>query len=1133
LCLIASVQIADAYTFTPAPAANIDLSQLGRVGLAGNFDGISLYEYEGQGESSGNNNGSQSILARYPNGAFATLATMDGDIKAMCPFVMNGAMAGIVVAGNFTSTDGSETQGVALFHPDTGKITPLTGLSGQVSTLYCEPSTNTVYVGGSFKGANSTNAIAWVGTAGWTNLPFNGFNGPVSAITKAANGHIIFGGTFTSLGNSSAPNDPDGQVINLSGGLISSGSSATTAGFDDPKNIICKTNGTDGAGNTWLLADNTPGYWRADFRFGFRPTKIRLWNTHLDGRGTKTWRFTALPINGIMNMTYTDPSTGSTASCTNQCPLSNNASVPYQDFHFVNLIGMDAFRIDISEWYGSGAGFTGIELFEDDIFVYAVEDFNEPTCNSIQTASKTTSTGPWVVTPRRNEQSDYLTASLTGSTIDPSAASIVLYPDIKQSGNYSVNMYTPGCLQDNTCGSRGIVNLTISTSAAQAPIQTQIFQTNDYDKFDQIYFGYVDAASGSFRPSVTMSPSSGQINNLTMVAHRVEFVLTSHSGGLNSIFEYDPTQAVVNMKDSANSTYDQAGLSLNTRSWVSALATANSTTYVGGNFSTSKYSNVFAVTASGATPVAGGGLNGHVLNMFLNGTLLYVAGNFSDTSNPSMAGLNNVALYDTSKDSWQALGAGVNGEACNIVPVALDISGSTPETVIAFTGYFDQILAFGNNPAVSVPGLAIWVPSRNNWLPNLKASTILLEGRLSAFSQTPAGETFYAGSITSEQVSANGIASLGSTLGTFPLSIQPSQQSESTRKRRRASNGQSINGVVTGAFYNQNGRNLTILGGHFNATATNGSAVHNLVFINGSNSNAVTGLGPDVPSDSTFLALAVQNDTLYAGGAVTGTTGGNQFNGIISYDFRTAALSTPPLALVGDNVVVNAIVPRPSSNDIFVAGTFSRAGSLDCPGVCIFTASTGQWTRPGTNLTGTASGLLWSSSSTLVAAGSLTIGGSNASVASYDTSAQAWKTFAGANSIPGPATALTAGSSDGSQLWLAGTATNGSAFLMKYDGTNWNPAGYTLGSGSTIQGLQVLAISQNHDSTPLLDANQVLLLTGSLNLPGFGNASAALFNGSSFQPFALTSSTGSGPGSLSQIFFENQQNVFSSSGKRY
>jgi hypothetical protein len=54
-------QPAHALPYTAAPSPNLDLSQLGRVALAGDYDSISLYEYVGQNENSFNANGSQAV----------------------------------------------------------------------------------------------------------------------------------------------------------------------------------------------------------------------------------------------------------------------------------------------------------------------------------------------------------------------------------------------------------------------------------------------------------------------------------------------------------------------------------------------------------------------------------------------------------------------------------------------------------------------------------------------------------------------------------------------------------------------------------------------------------------------------------------------------------------------------------------------------------------------------------------------------------------------------------------------------------------------------------------------------------------------------------------------------------------
>lgn len=363
---VALVPLVRGAAYTPVQLPELDLSDIGRVALTGDFDSISLYSYQQQTENAFSTNGTQSLIAQLPNGDFADTANADGYIKALCPFTMrDGTLAGVIVGGNFTSLGGIEAQGVALYDTTSGKITPLPGLTGQVNALLCDQDTNTVYAGGAFKGGNSTNAIAWVGMSGWANLPFEGFNGPVNSIVKGPNNTIIFGGSFTGLGNTTTPTKKNQQAINISSANITTSANSSQAGFDNPQNIICKTSGQDGPGNTWLLPDNSPGFWRADMNFGYEPMLLRLRNTHVQGRGTKTFRFTAHPIDGIMNFTYTDPVTGEDAFCDARCPLSDDPKLPYQDFHFYNTVGMNAFQIDISDWYGEGAGLDGIELMQD------------------------------------------------------------------------------------------------------------------------------------------------------------------------------------------------------------------------------------------------------------------------------------------------------------------------------------------------------------------------------------------------------------------------------------------------------------------------------------------------------------------------------------------------------------------------------------------------------------------------------------------------------------------------------------------------------------------------------------------------------------------------------------------------
>ncbi|OXV07576.1 hypothetical protein Egran_04659 [Elaphomyces granulatus] len=1124
---------ANAISVLPIPLPDIDLSLLGRVALTGNFDAVSLFSYAQQTEVISLTNGSQSLLTPLLNSVLATLWTADASILDMCPFTPeNGTF--VFIGGNFTSLGGVEAQGIARYDPVANTVTSLPVLSGTVSALpgtvsalLCDQSTNSVYIGGDFQVGNSSNAIAWMGNSGWSSLPFGGFNGPVSSIMKADNGHIIFGGVFDGLGNVTTPKQKNSQAINLQSAKITSDAQSATPGFADPTNIVCKSNPTDGAGNTWLLADHSPGFWRADMRFGFRPSMLRLYNTYFDGRGTKTFRFRALPGSGIMNLSYTDPETGNNVYCDTSCPLSNNKSETYRDFRFVNVIGMNGFLLEISEWYGDGAGLDGIEIFEDDIYAFAINDFNEPTCGNISFPSTATATGSWTTTTATAGQSnaDYLTSQVTGSN----SASVTFQADIKQSGNYSVMLYTPGCIQDGTCAYRGIVNVTgtFASSTDQAPpLQTQIFQTNYFDKYDTIYTGHVQPSSSNFRSSVTLTASDGQVGK-DIVALRVEFRLMSSTGGLNGLYEYDPTTQTVNA-NFASSVIDSVGTRLKPGALISSLATDDGVIYAGGNFSDSTFQNIMSFSTGNATSLPSGGLNAPVDSMLVLDDFLYVGGAFTDTATGGTENLKYISAYAFSAKSWTPLGGGLNGPVTSVVSLPMNVSANSPETTVAVSGDFDEILAFGNNSAVSVSGLAVWVPSQQNWLQNLDVYQMSFSGKLMASAAIANNTTILAGSIASNGIASNEVVSLtdsnGLALQPFPARIQNTLPGSSLSKRD--SNSQTPTGVSSGIFDRSNGRNLTILGGHFSATAGNGSVIRNLLF---SNDNNVTGLGPGVDNNSTFLTLLVQGDLLFAGGSVTGSISGSSLNGFVTYNLASLDFVTPqPPALAGSNVTVNSIVARPGSTEVYFGGIFDAAGSLPCPSVCFYDTSDGQWGRPGVTLSGAVSSLQWASSTKLIAAGNFNVGGNQTVLATYDVNQQAWSSMDGAssNAFPGPVTAFGPAAQDVSQFWVAGKGSNGSSFVTKYDGNQFHAIGDLFSQQTDILSLQVLGLSKNHDSTDLLNADQILLITGRLVIPGFGNASAAVYNGTSLTPFLLSTTADGQPGTVTQLFSE-QRNTFS------
>ena len=726
-----------------------------------------------------------------------------------------------------------------------------------------------------------------------------------------------------------------------------------------------------------------------------------------------------------------------------------------------------------------------------------------------------------MVSPSANSTSQYLSVHLTGKDIKSETASVVFEPDIKQSGNYSVTIYTPGCIQDSTCANRGIANIT-GVFAAQnqeaAFSQQEVYQTNNFDKYDEIYYGYVDANSDAFRPRVTVTPPAGQ-DNITLVAQRVRFTLVNSTGGLNGLFEFDPYKAIVD-SDFQKSLIDHAGTALDSGATVTALAVSDNVTFVAGNFSASSkaFQNVFSISNTNTTVSLNGGLDAEVSTVATIDSVLYLGGNFSHTVKQSVSGLNNVAIFNQTTQTWQALGAGVNGRVDSIVPLILNVTDSRPETCITINGDFDRVEAFGSNKPIPVRGLAVWVPSRQNWLQNLASQSLAVNGRLSTWTTYNGSIPLLAGTLAVQDTQSRDAVTLTTSplrLNSVKVDIQPRQVGQSSI-RKRAINGQNVTGVVTGLFYNSGDRNITILGGHFTANSSNGTMIDNLAIVD--QAHGVTGVEGGLDADSVFLALATQGDLLYAGGTVSGKINGGDVDGLIIYNLRENNYPVQPPPFGGNDVAVNTITVRPDSDQVYVGGTFDTAGSLSCPSVCMFQEH--QWNPAGNSLGGSVAALAWQGKNKLLAGGNLTVNGNATSLANYDAQLSKWTALNGASSeVPGPVTALSPANGDASQFWVAGKSSDGSAFLMKYDGSKFLAAGKQLGKQTIIRGLSVLQLMEDHADNSLVDRGIVLLITGALDLPGFGSASAALFNGTTFTPFILSTSS-NGPGSLSQLFSE-------------
>jgi hypothetical protein len=187
--------------------------------------------------------------------------------------------------------------------------------------------------------------------------------------------------------------------------------SSPNSSVSDPSTVLL--------GHTWLLTDNSPGYWTASFSFPFTPVRIRLLNSDVVNTGTKSFSLTPLASSSLANLTYDDPATNlGISTCSSRCPLIQGipGQPVYQDFHFVNLITMNSFRIDISDWYGSQGGLGGLQLFGD---------FSQPSAtNSIQsaTSSSTSRTSPLI----SRTSTSIPTGSTSSATASPTSKGVGL-----------------------------------------------------------------------------------------------------------------------------------------------------------------------------------------------------------------------------------------------------------------------------------------------------------------------------------------------------------------------------------------------------------------------------------------------------------------------------------------------------------------------------------------------------------------------------------------------------------------------------------------------------------------------------------------------------------------------------------
>ncbi|KAI0645397.1 cortical protein marker for cell polarity-domain-containing protein [Trametes meyenii] len=580
--------------------------------------------------------------------------------------------------------------------------------------------------------------------------------------------------------------------------------------------------------------------------------------------------------------------------------------------------------------------------------------------------------------------------------------------------------------------------------------------------------------------------------------------------------------------------------------------------FLGGQFSLSSGSasgaSNIAVFKNGAlAALPNGGLNGPVTSLVILGDNVYAGGSFSDTVQTSNSALKGIAAYSVSGNSWSALEGGVDGAVTSL---------DTTNSQVLVAGNFTRVLtSSGDNDGQNAAGFAAWDASSSSWVNNggfIVGSMTFVGNGTSSAPQLVAGNV-----ASSLRFGASGFVMLQNGPGgepqVTPLGVQfdATTTSKSATKTRRSHHRRVGAGwiptlnvfsvfkrqttttlaplpsaapapapaVLAGAFWTNNSdsnNELVIIGGNFSYTA-GGSLAQN-VAIYDDQSKTVTSLRGNQPN-GTVRSLLVKGNSLFVGGEFT--VSGIEGSGFAVYDLanqRWDSAGLQPLqASSGSSVTVRSITANPANdNVVIIAGSFAQAGSTPCRAICSLNTQTKQWGALGNGIQGDVAAVAYAGNNALIAAGSIALADStHANVAAYSLSNSTWSSVGNGGDLPGPATAVEVNDGNMNSIFAAGRSTDDSSpFLYFWNGQSWSSIGSTLQGSTNVAQLTMVPLQadHNHDGNDIIQADRVLLVSGSLTDSSFGNASSALFDGQGFTPYIVSTSDSGTPGTVASLF---------------
>ncbi|KAK0195263.1 cortical protein marker for cell polarity-domain-containing protein [Armillaria mellea] len=1141
---------------------------MGKVGLVGSFAGLDFF----QNSSSTLDASTNTLLSRSDDGELSILAATNTGGRIVAGCVLDGVF---YFGGLFSSIGSTSAVNIASYTASSNQFAALgsNGPNGEVDCggSFTSPGASIAIWDPS---ASSWSAPPFKGVAG--------ANAQVLSITtNSSESSLFFSGNGTTVNSTNNPNVPFSAgatpfssslvPIPLQNAELGGSPSSTDSDFSNITNILCPA-GADGPGNTWFAADqNTAVITARTFSF-ITSDGIRLGNTFLDNHGTTGFSVTTIPDNTVRSLRYLDPTTNENVTCVDPCPLSTDSSLLYQDFLFEdNSLSITGVQVKLSEWAGSGPGLHIFQLLSSGAFASAVDSENSQSCFA-PIASNTTRTGNWLV-KTANTNIPGTTQSILTSTVDvgTSAANgptITWDPYVSASGEYAMNMLVPGCTNFQDCGMRTSVEVTVFPGDGLEPQVTEVSQQNSDDAVVPIYNGPIIPSSSNFVTTVTMKLSdnptgSGQGGQYELVADRIELVLTSANITANSNSTSSSTSSTTSGTKNSFGFFEWPLNSDSTDSATAILPNSTETSlegvahhasglFVGGNFTLSSGSasgarNIAVYRNSELLGLNGGGLNGAVTTFVLVGDTLYVGGSFDDTTATATSGLSNIAAYDVQTDQWSRLEGGLNGKVTSL-------GYSNGQVLVA--GEFTETMSSVGVSGASVGGFAVWDIAKSSWT----NSGGFIVGDLSFF---------ISGNVAaSQKYGASGMVFLqnsdSDTPKVTPLGIELdsnvnnalSSSSSAASKRRRDHHARSspwmshtvfsrfwsrqsssstnltllptpisapAPSVLAGAFWTNSTSSVAvaIIGGNF--SFTDGGSEASAVAIYDSDSGSLNSLkGSQI--NGTVRTLLVDGDTLFIGGQFS--IPGTSVNGFAIYNLANQEWDLSGLqgfqSSSGSAVTVYSITTSSSKdNTIIVAGSFAQAGSLPCQGICSIDTTSKQWNALGQGIQGEVSSVSYAGNNEelLVAAGSIALSdNTEANVAQFSFANSSWTSVGSGADIPGPVTALEVNSANSSSIFAAGKTFGSASFLVFWNGQTWSTLSSTFESSTVVTQLTMVPLQDTHSSSGIIESDRMLMISGSLDDPSFGNASSALYDGQSYIPYIVSSSNTGSTGAVAALF---------------